>query len=269
MMDRINGGVRSPDFIDSMVTLTSQIKTRWNDTEQRVAKRNDSGCEIWELEPSKMDHNDLLVIDSWTGLTESIMLKCAQANGIDLATASTPQMRPVYQSAALQSTSLLQIIRSIRCHVIVIAHPDEYTHMTKPEGRKVSDTKETDMVIDWTKMIPKTTSKPQGLVMGKYFSDIAWAEMSPSGKERRLNFRVRADRVSGGHFDDSKSADEDYSFASLIRRIGGTLPAQHVDPEGRWLKIIQADEQAAESAPKVLDGTKAAPIKGLAALTSR
>lgn len=269
MQDRIDGGVRSSDFITAVAEFTSNIKFRWNDTHSRVAKRSDKGVDIWEILPAKLDQNDVLVIDSWTGLTESIMLKCAQANGIDLANATTLQLRPVYQSANLQATALLQVIRSVRCHVIVIAHPDEYTHMTKPVGRRVSDARESDMIIDWTKLIPKTTSKPQGLNMAKYFTDVAWGEMSPSGKERRLNFQVKNDRVSGGHFTESKSADDDYSFTNLIKQIGGAIPTEAVSPEGRWLNIIPADSEQAEPQSKVLDGTESKPVKGLAGLMKK
>lgn len=263
MADRIDGGTRTPDFIQNMTELTSYSKMAWNDHESRIASRKDSNYDRWTLQPAKLDHRDLLVIDSWTGLTESIMLKCAQGNGIDLATATTAEMRPVYQSSAQIATSILQVIRSMRCHVIVISHPDEYVHLKKPEGRRVSEAKEGDMVIEYTKLIPKTTSKPQGLQMAKYFTDVAWAEMSPSGKERRLNFQVKNDRVSGGHFDGFKSADSEYSFAELIRQVGGVLPETHESPIGRWLEIESIGEAEAP-ASKVLDGTKAKGLAGLA-----
>lgn len=265
MADRIGGGRRTPDFIDSMIQFTGLIKFRWNDTDSKLASVRDKGVEIWEITPGRLDHTVVLVIDSWTSLTESIMLKCALANGVDLASATTADMRPVYQSAALQATALLQVIRAMPCHVIVIGHPDEYTHLTKPEGRKVKDAKETDMIIDWTKMIAKTTSKPQGLVMPKYFTDVAWAEMNPAGTERRLNFKVKSDRVSGGHFNDSKAADGEYSFVNLVRQIGGRAPASHA-PTDSWLNIIPADAEPVVAEKKVLDGTNASPIQGIAGL---
>lgn len=263
MGDTIMGGMRDTKFIESMTEFTTMAKVRWNDTHQRIAKRTDTD-EIWEIQPAKMDHNCVLVLDSWTGIVESIMLQAARANSVDLANATTTQMRPVYQSAGLKATALMQIIRSIPCHVIVLAHPDEYQHKTAPEGRKVQDIKEVDMVVDWTKMIPKSTSRPHSLQMAKYFTDVAWMEVSPNGKERRLNFRVKNDRVSGGHFDDLKSVDE-YSFANLVKQIGGTVPSTPA-PIDSWLNIIPAGTVTADAAPKVLDGTKSAPVKGLAGL---
>lgn len=262
MGDTILGGVRDSKFIESMQEFTTNIKVRWNDTHQRVAKRTDAD-EIWEIRPSALDHNTVFVLDSWTGLVESIMLQAARANGVILEDASTTQMRPVYQSGALKATSILQVIRSMPCHVIVIGHPDEYQHKTAPEGKSVRDIKETDMVVDWTKLVPKSTSRPHGLTMAKYFTDVAWMEMNPAGTQRRLNFKVKHDRVSGGHFDGVASVEE-YSFANLVRKVGGHVP-DGTQPIDHWLNIIPAGT-IVESAPKVLDGTKPTGIVGLAGL---
>lgn len=255
--DTIMGGVRDTRFVEFMNELSSSVVLKWNETENRVAKRNDTG-EIWELKPSKMGMNDVLIIDSWTGYTESVMLWAGRANGVDIANASTHEMRPVYQGGALKATEMLQVIRSMPCHVIVIAHPDEFSHMSKPDGKRVKDIKEPDLIVDWTKMIPKTTSKPQGLQMAKYFSDVAWMEMSPDGKERRLNFKPKNDRVSGGHFDDTKGIME-YSFANLVKKVSGYEPDKNQGTDN-WLTISQVDEVVPVES-KVLDGTTAAPLK--------
>lgn len=256
--DTIAGGMRDTKFVEFMNEFTSLAKLRWNDTHQRIAKRNDANCEIWEIQPALMGPNDLIVLDSWTGYAESVMLWCGRANGVDIANASTHEMRPVYQGGGLKTTELLQIIRSSPTNWIVLSHPDEFTHTTKPEGTKAGSINEKNLTVDWTKMIPKSTSKPQGLQMPKYFTDVAWLELSPAGNERRLNFKPKNDRVGGGHFSDSKST-KDYSFVNLVKAIGGKDP----DPNATmpWLKIITVEEQQTEADSKVLDGTKATPIQ--------
>jgi hypothetical protein len=258
MGDIINGGMRDPKFIRIMKEFTSQITLRWNDRTQEPAKRSDKSDEVWEIKPGKLDENVVLVIDSWTSLVESMAQEAAIANGLDLATASTSQMRNVYQSTGARGTAILQIIRSIACHVILICHPDEYQHKTAPEGKRIQDIKETEMIVDWTKMIPKSSSRPHGMLMSKYLTDVAWMEISPSGKERRLNFTLRQDRISGGHFDGVKSVEE-YSFANLVKQIGGSIPDGNQDIE-HWLKIIPAGEMV-EAAPQILDGTQTTEVK--------
>lgn len=273
--DTILGGVRDTRFVEFMNELCGSVVLKWNESENRIAKRNDSG-ELWEIRPAKMTSNDLIVIDSWTGYTESVMLWCGRANGVDITTATLSEMRAVYGGGGLKSTEMLQFIRSMPCNVIVLAHPDEFSHMTKPEGRKAGAINEKDLTVDWTKMIPKTTSKPQGLQMAKYFSDVAWMELSPDGKERRLNFKTKNDRVSGGHFDDAKSVDE-YSFVNLVKQINGAGPTG--EGAESWLTITQVEAQdpanASASASvsvstnpfgakeKVLDGTVTKAIGGM------
>jgi len=264
--DTVMGGLRDSKFIDFMQEFTTNIKVRWNDTEERVANRADTG-EIWEITPSRMDHTCLLVLDSWTALVDSIMLQAARANNVILETASTHDMRPVYQSAGLKATSILQCIKALRCHVLVLAHPDEYEHKTAPEGRAVKDIKEKDLIVDWTKMIPKSTSKPHGMQIGRFFTDVGWMELSPAGTERRINFKAKNDRIAGGHFAECKSTTE-YSFANLVTEVGGDVMAKPA-PIDSWFNLIPAlapGETPVEAAPKVLDGIKPTGIAGLTGL---
>lgn len=262
MGDTVLGGVRDCRFIESMQEFTTVMTMRWNDTTQRIAKRADKD-DIWELKPALMDHTWLFVLDSWTSLCDSIMLQVAVANGVDLSTATTTQMRPVYQMAGLKATAILQCIKALRCHVLVLSHPDEYEHKTAPEGRAVKDTREGDLVVDWTKLIPKSVSKPHGFQIGRFFTDVGWMEMSPAGTERRINFKTQNDRISGGHFTESKNATTDYSFASLVKEVGGQLGTPgNIDGA---LKIIPAGESL-PAPEKVLDGTQPTGIAGIAGL---
>lgn len=261
--DTIMGGMRDHRFIDLMSEFTSNIKFKWNDSQQRLAKVADKTDEIWEIIPGQMDESCVLVIDSWTGLTESMALRAAQKNSVDLADATTNEMRPVYQSSGLNATSMLQVIRSMPCHVIVLGHPDEYQHKTAPEGRSVRDIKENDMIVDWTKFIAKSTSRPHGLQMPKYFTDVAWMEVSPTGT-RKLDFRVKSSRVSGGHFDGFEDTDK-YSFANLVKQIGGTIPAANT-PVDRWLKIIPPGENQPAVAQVLEGGASDKPVKGIASM---
>lgn len=256
-------GMRDTRFADTIREFTNLVTFRWNDTHGKVATRNDSDGEVWAIKPGMMDHNTILILDSWTGYIESLMLKCAREISVDIQTANTVQMRPVYQMAGLRATALLQMIRAAQCHVICLAHTDEYQHKVPPEGKKVSEVREQDLEIAYVKLIPKSTSRPHGLQLPKYFTDVAWMELSPSGKERRLDFQPKPDRVGGGHFTGIKSAEE-YSFANLVKQLGGKVPGkpQSIDS---WLTITQAGAEP-EAPAKVLDGTEQKPIKGFAGL---
>jgi hypothetical protein len=261
--DTLNGGVKDHRFLDVMLEFIQQSTFRWNDSKHRVFSRKDEpGSELWEIKPAKMDHTCVFVLDSWTGLSESMMTAAAEANGVDLLTATTPEMRPVYQSAGIKSMQILQAIRSLRCHVIVLSHPDEFAHTIKPSGKAIKDIKETELIVDWTKMIPKSTSKPNSLQMGKYFTDIGWSMFSASGSERLIDFRPSDSKLSGGHLTGRESAEK-YSFDYLVKTLGGSLPGSAGAPIDHWLNISQYfPEQSAGNAPTpILDGTKTQAVK--------
>lgn len=260
--DTIMGGDRDSRMVETFEEFAQNITFRWNDTLGRVAKRNDTE-EIWEIKPAMMDRGCVLVLDSWTSMIESIMLRAARANGVDLTDAKLSEMRDVYRAAGGKATQILQLIRSMPCHVIVLAHPDEYEHRVAPDGKRVRDLNEKDMIIEWTKMIAKSTSRPHALQMPKYFTDVAWMEVSPTGV-RKIDFRAKASRVSGGHFSEIKDTTE-YSFANLVKEIGGFVPdPKNPEPTDRWLNIIPAGE-APPVETKVLNAaTKPKGITGLA-----
>lgn len=265
--DTIMGGGRDSRFIETFEEFASNITFRWNDTKGKVASRLDKEpAEIWEIKPGRFDDTCVFVLDSWTSLVESITLRAALAEGLDLTQATLPQMRDVYRSAGLKATQCLQLVRAMPCHVIVLGHPDEYEHRVNPEGKKVRDINEKDQIIEWTKMVAKSTSRPHSLQMPKYFTDVAWLEISPAG-HRKIDFRAKATRVSGGHFGGFETV-EDYSFANLVKLIGGKVPDPNVSaPVDSWLTIIPPGE-APVVETKVLEGAATAEKpKGITGLS--
>jgi hypothetical protein len=264
--DTMAGGMRDTKMIEFMNEFISNTVIRWDDTNQKLANRNTRGVDIWEIRPGLMGPNDIIMFDSWTSYSESAMLWAGRINGVDIFTAKTHELRPAYQGAGLKATELCCVIKSSPCHWIVLGHTDEYQHTTVKDGTNRAAAKEKDQTIDWTKMIPRSVSKPHGFQIPKYFTDFAWMEVAPNGVERRLDFKPRPDRVGGGHFGEKKSIEE-YSFLNLVRQM---KPGFTPDPNAPmpWLNIIPAGENVADAAPeattesKVLDGTQAKAITG-------
>lgn len=244
----------SHDFIDFMVKFTTEDKVIWNDTKMQVGKRSDdfSESEVWVIRPGNLDHNWLLIIDSWTSLVQSVLLWAARTHGVDLSDTNSSQMRNVYSSSGMKLTQLLVIIQRLRCNVLCIAHPDEFVKQRRPEGKRMDQIKESDMIVEWTKMIPKSSSKPHAMTMSKYFTDVAWMTSNPSGSERQLDFRLDPGKISGGHWSDKKKI-EDYSFANLVQVIGGHVPTGHA-PIDSVIEIFPKGEYAPVAPGKPLNG---------------
>lgn len=206
-------------LIERMFTTA---KFMWDDTNQQTLKAADADAvAVWQIELAKMCGRDVLVIDSWTSVVNSIKQQIAKRTGIDLANPSTVEMRELYGRANHMADFILKCILGIRCHVIVTAHPAEYEHKTKPKGL-VSDQKEKDMKIEYVKKIPASISNPHGNKMGKYFTDVCWIEPNAMGK-RMIDGRPDPLRESGGRFNKIKDTSE-YSFKRLVKEAGGVYP---------------------------------------------
>lgn len=269
--DKLVNGLLEHRFADMFRDFTTKPKFLWDDTKgQIITSQSDvSESEVWEIRAARMDHTMVLVIDSWTSLVQSVVQWAARAEGVDLQNTNSPQMRPVYQACSNKLTQFLVMIQRLGCHVICIAHPDEYQKMSKPEGVKAKDMKEADMKIEWTRLVPKSSSKPHSMTMGKYFTDVAWMGANSMG-ERLLDFRVSDERIIGGHFSERKKITE-YTFAALVRQIGGIVPESPA-PVDHWLTMYPRGEyqvgQRAATAP-VLGGGESAPVKkGFGALAA-
>lgn len=283
--DRVDGGLE-PRMIDLATEFFTSTRFAWNDTKQLVYNRSkdshdpETGAaldEIWEIRPSRLDHNWVFVLDSWTTLAYSAMLAKAIAEGISLADIEKAE-RNMYQGTGNRLTNMLTTIQKMRCHVIVIGHPRQYEKRKSPDGKTVREaTKENEQIIEWTKMVPASSSNPHGLTMGKYFSDIGWIDINKVGK-RVMTFDVSGDRVSGGHLTGRGDPRGDYSFANLLKSIGGEIPGPSGAPMGEALIIHEpgtfipaANKAAAALGSKKpndspASGTKPTQVKGLGGL---
>lgn len=275
--DRLETGAMAHKFCDNFSAFTTTNRFVWDDTKSEVVTRSSELGEsaVWEVFPARLDWTWLLVIDSWTALSNSAMLWAGRKHNVDISDSNTPEMRSVWGSAGNKLTAYLTMIqKGLRCHVIVIAHPDEFSKYEKPVGIKVKDAKEADQKLLWTKLVPKSSSKPHSLSMSKYFTDVAWMEASRDGSQRFLNYKISDERVSGGHFNDRKPVEE-YSFAALIRQVGGRLPdtwapienALKIHPIGTYeLPSAPAKILNQSAKPNEAETVAAKPVKGFAAL---
>lgn len=256
---------REPRFQQLLMDMATSDKFVWNDSRgsyffRSQANVDDWAEEIWEIRLAQLNNTWVWVIDSWTSFVESIMLDIQMQLGIDPLVAKLTDMREVYRVAENRANAMLAMIRAARCHVIVLAHPDEYQKTRNPEGAKVGQVKEAEKIIEWTKQIPKSTSRPHALKMSKYFTDVAWTEVSPSGI-RRINFKMSEDRISGGHFDKVDTTDN-YSFANLVKQIGGQLPSAVPPPIEPGLKIFPNGTYAVGKRPALTPSAdKAIPLQ--------
>ena len=265
--DAIVDGQYKTNMIDFFGEFFTQVKLLWDDTNQSLYSRaNSAESEVWEIYPSRLDHRWVVVIDSWTTLSYSAMVAKAIDLGVEIADVEKVS-REIYAGVGNRLTSILATIQRMPCHVVVIGHPDEYAKTKSPDGVKVKEVKEIDRITEWTRMIPKSSSKPHGLTMGKFFTDVGWISLK-YGQQRVLDFTINVERSSGGSLNSKGDPRGDHSFGSLVGAVASSAEL------GRGMVIHPVGTYQPPTAkslalpPKTLDGTKAPqPMKGLGGLS--
>lgn len=247
------------NFIENFFTARSPIQ--WNDTEQRLYNRlldkEDSTDTFWSIKPWLIDKQTVLVIDSWTALVQSMWLRVCEENGLDPSAIDEDErrkLRSIYQVTQEKANMYLQTIRSLRCHVIVIAHPNEFVKTEKPSGKTQKQISESDLKILWTKMVPKSTSNNHAFTMARFFTDVGWLEVGAMG-DYRIDFRPSPEKISGSHMNKLCDANKEGAFVELVKKLGGHVPTEVVAP--RWLTVQQGVEQTAK--PKVIETNPTKP----------
>ena len=259
-------GVYVPFMAKFFVEFCTSGVLTWNDSKQRIFDRNTyesnadvdeegnrtvhGGDEVWQLRPAALGPDTVIILDSWTTLITSLQQWKAADLNIDLLDVEKIE-RDMYTGTAHKATQFLQLLRGLRCNLIVIGHPREYQKKSPPAGSK-GQVAEKDMKLDWSKMVPVSTSNPHALTMGKNFSDIGWVEVNAMGA-RTIDFKPTNERVIGGHLA-IKGPVKELSFAHLVEQIGGQIPTDA--SADAWLTQFAPGEfQIAGSAKKPLLGS--------------
>ena len=263
--DRLDSGI-DPRMIQIVADFFTSSTYLWNDTQQKAYSRAkdahdpESGAaldEIWEFHPAALNHHWVVVPDSWTTLAYSGTLAKAEDMGVSVGDVEKFDMN-LYAGVNNRLTNMLAVIQKAKCHFIVPGHPAQYEKTRSPDNSNAAEAgKMKNRIVEWTKMIPKSSSNPHGLTMGKFFSDIGWIDILKSGK-RELSFKATSDRVSGGHLDGKGDPRGDYKFSELLKKIGAWVPENpKVDlPLGNGLIIHPAGTfiPAAKKPAMVLGG---------------
>lgn len=276
-------GEVDPRMIHTVGDFFTTAKFLWNDTRQKVYGRSDShdpetgACldEVWEIRPALLDHTWVLGIDSWTTLSYSAMLDKAESEGVSLADIEKIE-RNIYSGVANRLTNIAITQQKTNCHTVTVGHPTQYEKRKSQDGKTVKDAmKENDQVVEWTKMIIKSSSNPHGYTLGKFFSDIGWIDVDKWGK-RVINFLKTSERTSGGNLNSKGDPRVDHRFEDIVRAIGGTVPDGSqgmgpgfiIHPAGTFIPVVpkvaslgKKPASSPESAP-----TQVTAVKGLGGL---
>src|SRR3546814_5491708 len=122
-------------MINLMFEFFTSTKFVWNDSLQdkfTIRTYDEEGHDVWVINPGLLDWRWVVVLDSWTTLSYSGMVSKALDLGVSIADVEKVN-REIYAGVGNRLTNMASIIQKMPCHVIVIAHPDEYQKKKMPD----------------------------------------------------------------------------------------------------------------------------------------
>lgn len=212
---------------------------RWNLTQDAkfastLASPSD---ELVEVIPSKIPRQVVFVIDSWSSMAMDAMELGADKRKVSLADMGNDS-ESIYGDAGIKLRVICAVMQHIKFHIVVLGHYTYYERFERPPGL-AGEIKRKHMILKETIKIPLSSSRPNGLEMGKYFNQIGWIEVDRAGR-RMIDYTTEFGRIGGGT-PNRKDVIENMSFA---KTFGPVPPLPSVDES--WIRYMTAEEFAAK-----------------------
>lgn len=156
------------DFVDKQkdavfcLALTEFLKTGklWWDEERKVSAKLNPSSSVIYLDIERLTNQTVLIIDSWTALSWSLLFRYAKENSIDL-TDPDKQEWDYYRWAGSLMTWVMKQLKTLPCHVIVIGHQTMYEKRSK-DGKTIESQRQ--QIV--------SSSGNNAMTLPKDFSDI-------------------------------------------------------------------------------------------------
>lgn len=271
---RVADKVTQPQFGYAVTTtLKAKAPLIWNDTknEQLFKTLYDEDNYIF-LDVRKLDHNFILVLDSWTACVDSILLDFANEQGVDLSDGAKEEWE-LYGPCNRLATWILQQLRGLPCHVIVAGHSTQWEKRRGGKGPDKNDIVERRQQIistsgNHSKLLPGHFSET--LLFGIDGNNYNWIDSRPQG-DRDSGSRTLVKKGEWGemqfkHFAKASGCIEPDPEAAKLNEglmfyTGDTLPAEY-KPKKRANLTLNAGKGAAV----VASVSNKNPTKGMAGI---
>lgn len=173
------------------------------------------------IDLKKLTMNDVLVIDSWTKVSNSLIYRWFIENNIEftgiIRAKETNQRthRGMFGWTRQMATWMTNQLLTLPCHVIVIAHQTVY------EKRKVDE--QGREVVEWSRTQPISTSGPHAMQMGVDFSEILY--FSRAMQFFKIDSAGETLREGGCRFVPPKSYSwEELQFVDICKIANSPIP---------------------------------------------
>lgn len=230
----------------------------WDDTDGKVVSRMDNPeHSYFVIDRTKLTNSDVLIVDSWTGLSTATLHKLADEKTIDLSEVDKIDWG-LFGATGLFHNWLLEQLKKLPCHVIVIGHADTWEKNKKgKDGKLLPD-------IEFSRVQPVSSSRPHAKTMAKFFTDTLFFTMI--GNQNKIDTTSMADRDSGStNFPPKMYNWDDLQFVDICKVAPAFIPDGAQDMPGViYYRPGEAPIQAPPAGNKTLAATPATatPLSG-------
>ncbi len=202
-------------FAVAMTQLLKDGKLLWNENTKASAKLKPENATV-NIDLANYNHEDILVVDSWTALVWSLVMRYSKENGIDLTDPEKAD-REFYGWGNSMTKWMLNQLQSLPCHVIVIGHSTVYEkYENKGKGKPA------ELVMQ--RRQPVSTSGPNAMQMASKFSDVLY--FSVKGSSFKIDVDGDNDKDGGSRGLPPKVYNwADLQFKDVCAAYGIPLPS--------------------------------------------
>lgn len=206
-----------PIFASALARLLKDGKLIWDEKEKQSAKLSPNANCI-NIDLNLLNENCVVVLDSWTAFCTSLMLQYAKENMIDLSVAEedTEDKWGFYRwGGAIASWVATQLV-ALPCHIVVIAHSDEY-------GIRGKDKRTGKSIVVSTKRQIKSTSGPHAMLLPSKFPNMPY--FYQKGTASKIS--TKGDETADGGcalFSPKEYNWDELQFKDFVKATGLPLP---------------------------------------------
>lgn len=135
----------------------------WDEIDRKVVKSRPVNHDCLIINPSLFTSSDLLIIDSYTQVVNSLFIQYAQENSIDLSEANKLEWDD-YRWAGQLATFLLTSLMALKCSVVLISHVKTYEKKRKDRFGK-------EELLGYRTQ-PISVSNAHAETISKYFGEV-------------------------------------------------------------------------------------------------
>lgn len=244
-----------PVFGEFVTRFLRGMNVVWDDTAEQFYFENhptikyDPTHGYFQINSTLLTQNDVLIIDNWTELSESVIWNWMLENGVDIASGKRPEnIRDMFGYASAILSWMLATINHLPCHTMVICHKQTVDVMKKVPtekkdrmGRPVHGEEPTGE----QHIVPVSSSRAHSEKLAAKFDDIL--DFQKQGNQVYIDTTTSEGREGGSRTVHGRFPWEKLTIVDFLKPLGLQPPQQEMEMPGcvYFPPNIQTQEQAA------------------------